>query len=46
MEENRLTEEEVQGIAGGGKAIDYIAEQGKKVAEVISDVIEDLIKKD
>ena len=24
MEENRLTEEEVQGIAGGGKAIDYI----------------------
>ena len=31
MEENRLTEEEVQGIAGGGKAIDYIAEQGKKV---------------
>ena len=46
MEDSRLTEEEVEGIAGGGKAIDYIAEQGKKVVEVISDVIEDLTKKD
>ena len=46
MEENKLTEEEVEGISGGGKAIDYIAEQGKKVVEVLSDVIEDLTKKD
>ena len=46
MEENKLTEEEMEGIAGGVKAIDYISEQGKKVAEVLSDVIEDLTKKD
>ena len=44
MEENRLTEEEAEGITGGGKAVDYIAEQGKKVVEVLSDVIEDLTK--
>ena len=46
MEENKLNEEEIETVAGGGKTIDYIAEQGKKVITVLSDAIDDLIKKD
>ena len=48
METKQLKEEHLEKVDGGSGLADtvgYVVDQGKKVAEVISDAIEDIFKK-
>lgn len=49
MDEQKLNEEQIENVNGGSAftdSVEYAVEQGKKVAQVVADSIEKLIKKD
>ena len=48
MDEKKLTDEKLEEVSGGkgiSETLDYALEQGKKVAAVVTDKLEDLFQK-
>ncbi|MBO5639769.1 MAG: hypothetical protein J5916_07680 [Oscillospiraceae bacterium] len=49
MDEQKLNEEQMDDVNGGSAfsdSVEYVVEQGKKVAQVVADTFEKLIKKE
>ena len=49
MDEQKLNEEQMDDVNGGSAfsdSVEYAVEQGRKVAQVVADTFEKLIKKD